>query len=1408
MKWRSFRLSVLWCWHQLLTLGLAVLVLVAVFVGVGRQLLPAVDQYQHEVELTLSEKMGMPVRLQALHGEWEGLGPHFSLLGMELRDPQKPQQVLLRIPEIEIRPSLWQSLRHWETRLDVRVRGLDIHLDQQPDGRMQLRELASVRSSDPKAAIKAVRFILRQPALSLQESRVALDLKDYPAVVLSHIDLLSRNDGDEHRLAGSVRVPASTQSVGMQLLLQGDPLDWQRAALSVWLHLPVLTLDQWLPAEDIAGVRLARLEGGGDYWFHFSQGHLHAAQAVLDWRDVMFESVQGRHHVQAMRGQMAWSQNKDGWQISADKLQGRVDALPWPSPSLALHSSAKGLTLAAARVNIADLTKLLMSMPVSATASTWLRDVSPSGELTGLRIDLQKDDAGTWQPLRVDAQASQIKLNATAELPGVQGVAGWLRWTPQAGWLGLDSRVAQLDLRQIFREPMLISRLQGNLKWTMDADTLRLSSDRLQLSNPDAHGEAVLSLTVPRADPHAAHLSLLAGIQDARAVSTWRYVPWPSAGDKTLDWLRRSILAGQVTQGDFLYEGPLHSTTSTTSIASAPTPTSLRVAKNRQAKGNKRGVSKVTPAVLEPHRMLMRFALKAVRLDYEKDWPELRDLDAIVTLDGNHLDVEGRSASLLDASQGRALTAVIADLAHPLLSVRADVSSNGADLMRLFRESPLRHVLTGLDEVLALDGPVNGALNLAIPLQQGLPEIEVTAHLKDNRLRLKPVDLPATELTGELTYRSKTGLLAPQLKARLLEVPVTASISSKMQHGELAEVDVTLDGSAGVPALRHWLGFDILDVATGSTPYQARIAIASGTAPVSLLLTSPLTGVQIALPAPFGKKAAEALPLRYQGSFGVGEQLARLQYGSRFNAGLVWQGARLDRALLRLQGTAVAWPQHSGVEIEGSLPRFEWREWAPLLERMQKPVATTVKSRAAPMPVLTRLDLKVHELLAQGLRLQNAVVALQRQPTAWKLEMSSDELAGNLLLPNAAGSEIHLGFSRLQWPLPSQPLTVVAKPAAMPVAKPLASTDVVVRPGINPVVNAGNAGANPNPLAVLAGRPVRIDGDGLRMSTWPGLGVIKVSAHLLPSPYGLGIEELALSSAVLGFKGRMDWQWRGGTSTRLRGDAISSNVAGLLSAFAYAPSLVSPKASAEFDLSWPGAPDALMLSALDGHLALHVEQGRLLNVSNAASASRVFGWFDLDNLRRRFSGDFGDVLRKGLYFDKASLSGPIQAGVMQPSVLSVDGPSLSAQGRGRLDLARQQVDQDLTVQLPVSSAVPLAAVVVAGPLIGGAVAAAQMVFQKQINKVTRMHYHVSGDWADPRIERGEVVVLEVKTPPPAAPVAGSAAVGSSTPGSDATATTASANSPAPAHQALPVSSKKTGSNASNKSAPKATSKSL
>lgn len=1271
MNWQAFRLYALWCWHQLLTLGLAALVMVAVMVGVSRELLPMADQYRPRLEASLSQRLGVPVTLQRLEGEADGLQLFLRLVRVDLHDPAAPATVLLRVPEVEVRPKVWQSLFHLELRVDVRLRGVDIHFDQQPDGHFQLRELASLARRDATTAEKTLGFVLRQPVLALSESRIGITLRDLPPIQLSGIELANRNDGDNHRLAGRLRLPGAVEELALQVELDGDPLRWRRHRLQAWVHLPVVTLDGWLPPfarlGQPYGVTVERLRGGGQYWLDVDRGRLAGVRADVDWRDLRMTREGAPRHLEGLRGQFAWSRNTAGWQLAGENLQGRVDGQVWPLPALALRTGPQTLSVAARNTNVAGTLRLLAGVPMPPALSAWLASAVPAGQVAGLRADLAPRDGGGWKLQRLDVEASGLTARAVETHPGVRNLGGWLRWTPERAWAGIAIRQGDLALPNFLRETVPVFHLEGRLRMAREGDGWRVDSDRMQGANADLGASSVFSLAIPGA-PASPRLSLTASLSQARADQAWRYVPWHAAGDHTLDWLRQSLTAGVVPRGELVYEGPIHA-----------------------------------DAEHDPARFQLALAVKGASLQYAPGWPGLRALDADVLIDGSRLDVSNGRVRLLDGTLGQGLVAAIPDLHHPVLEVSGQVATTGADLTRLFRDSPLAGHLPGLTDVLALEGPVQGQLALSMPLPSGVPDISVAAQLKDNRLFLKPARLTANRLAGEIRYSTHEGLQSAGLDAELLEAPIHADIRS--EGGNRPTVLVNVNGSVGVPALRRWLGAPLLDMMSGSAPYVARVTLPPAGQP-RLQLDSPLTGWRVSLPAPLGKAPGDVVPLRYQVGLGAGEQLGRVQYGQRLSGGLVWAGSRLHRALLRLDSQAAAWPERAGLEIEGRVARVDLGEWRPVLARLQRGPAPTVAARGeSAMPDLTRLDIDVQDLLAEGWRLHGAHLNIARAANAWQLAIDSDELVGSARLPDDPGSSISIGFTRLQWPLPQ----VTGKP--------------------------GNGSAGLNPVAGLGNRALAIDGQGLRLGAWPGLGAVEVKARVQPLPAGVRVEDIALRGALMEFRGQLDWQWRGGASTRLQGKASSTNINGLLSAFGVTPPLVSRRANCDLDLSWPGAPDRAAFGLLDGRVRLGLEQGRLLNVSASTSASRVFGWFSLANLQRRLKGDFADITRRGLAFDSIVLEGPLEAGVMAPAAVQMKGPTLQAQGQGRLDIGQRKVDQQYTVTVPVTSAVPLAAVVMAGPVVGGAVAAAQMAFDKQIGKATQMHYRVSGDWEDPVVER-------------------------------------------------------------------------
>jgi len=1263
----SFRHAALWGWHQLLTLALALLVVVAVVVGLGRQFTPAISDYRAAIESRLSSAIGVPVHIERLTGSWAGMTPFFLIESFQLRDPAHPDVTLLQIPRMELRPSLWRSLLALEPRVDLRIRGLDIHLEQLPDGRVRMRELASLAQSDPAAARRAIELALRQPLLAIEDGRLELALQGFPVLQLHHLSLASRNNGSQHRLAGEVHLDSVPQPVAVNMTLEGDPVDWRKGRLSIWMGLPSLKLDAWLPKANVAGIGLQEVQGGGEFWLHFVQGQLMAVQSRPSLQRAVFSSSLGAHVLQNVHGEMGWTRAAGEWHLSAQHLTARLDNVAWPVPTLALHGKERHLSVAASGIDMGAAALLANRLPLPDALAEWLREATPAGQ-TSVGVELEQGEQDQWQTQQVTARFSQLGVHATTRFPGGSNLAGWAYWTPSMSLLGLDVKNGQLDLRQVFREPVAVDQLQGIVRLRAETDGWQIESDSLKVKNPDARGHALLRLDIPRDTRISPHLSLLARLTDAKVASVWRYVPWQPAGDGALAWLRHALVAGTVTQGDFLVEGLIH-----------------------HEKEDEHSL-----------RQLMRFELKEAGLDYSLGWPALSALDGVVTIDGRHLRVEASRARLLDGTVAHDVRADIPDLRQARLAVSGEVQSTGPDLMRLFRESPLRTHTASVAEAIQLEGGLSGHLVLDIPVSHHLPpatHVEVTTQLTGNRLVLPKQGLVADGLQGQVRFSTREGLIAESLQGRLLGAPVQARISSTVRGDTLQLVQVDLDGLVTATSLRNWLGGPLWDAFKGESRYQARIRIPSGPQPGQLLVTSGLAGMSILLPTPLAK-GVEPLALRYQSSLGGTQQLARLQLGKQLNAGLVWREEGLHAALLRLDSTDTGWPSKPGIEIEGRVPLLVWADWEPWVDKFSQDGVASAKRST--MPGLTRLDVSARELDAKGWRIRDVKIQVAREAAGWRMGLENNEIAGSLLWPDADAQELAIEVDRLTWPLMAMPEANVAD-------------GVVSGQSIR--------------------RPVRIGVERLQLRNYPEFGSISGQARLLPSPYGVRVDGLKLVTPIASFDGRLDWQWRGGDSTRLRGVARCDDAADLLKALRFAPTLQSGQARAEVDLSWPSTPQALTLSKLDGSLSLAIDKGRLLNVNTGTSASRVFGLVDLDNLRRRFKGDFSDVLKRGLSFDSVTLSGDVQSGVMPKAVFELEGPSLSAHGEGRLDLAGQQIDQIFTVNVPVSSAVPLAAAVMAGPLVGGAVAAAEMILKKQIQRATVLHYHISGDWDDPEVDR-------------------------------------------------------------------------
>ena len=136
----------------------------------------------------------------------------------------------------------------------------------------------------------------------------------------------------------------------------------------------------------------------------------------------------------------------------------------------------------------------------------------------------------------------------------------------------------------------------------------------------------------------------------------------------------------------------------------------------------------------------------------------------------------------------------------------------------------------------------------------------------------------------------------------------------------------------------------------------------------------------------------------------------------------------------------------------------------------------------------------------------------------------------------------------------------------------------------------------------------------------------------------------------------------------------------------------------------------------------------------ATSALRVFGVLNFNSIGRRLRLDFSDLLGKGLSYDRVKGLVEAQDGVYRTAIpLTLSGPSSNLELDGRLDLPGDNIDAKLLVTLPVSPNLPLAALMVGAPAVGGALFVVDKLLGNRVARFASVQYRVQGPWQEPRI---------------------------------------------------------------------------
>ncbi|MGC3979983.1 MAG: YhdP family protein [Steroidobacteraceae bacterium] len=815
--------------------------------------------------------------------------------------------------------------------------------------------------------------------------------------------------------------------------------------------------------------------------------------------------------------------------------------------------------------------------------------------------------------------------------------------------------------------------------WTRTTQSVQLRSTDLVVANSDGKVQGQFTLDIPREGSPV--IDLQATATDLNAAVAPRYMPAGVMHRRTLEWLDAAFPVGTVKQAVATLRGPLQ---------------------KFPFRGNE-GL------------FLINATIEGLTLDYQPGWMPATDL---------RIDAEFRNAGLkgvvksgringlsLDRAEGG-----IKDYHDSEINITAQTHGDLQNALQFVQKSPVGPAIGSLFQQLSGRGEMRGKASMYFPLKDfSKHRVDINVALQNATVSLADIPQTAEQLSGTLRVLNDA-VVGADLHGQFLQgdVAVTAEPVSR------GRFNVVASGSAQAQPLTQFLKLPSWIKLEGVMPYRYTLpgyAQREGDSRHLYSVDSDLRGLAINLPAPLNKVAASSRALhldadlrgndmQLRGSLGEMRTLVRLQQ--------VNNDWRFDRAGVRADGIAAALPAQAGLRVDGRLEEFVLDDWLKLGSANVDTAKASSAAGAANaslrvQDILRAANVNIGRFRLYGFEWPELRGILQATDTGWRVDVASEQASGQVLVPYdfASGRALSLQMDNLK-------LTGVARDKTNDKATGQSGNqsnanrmDPRDLPSLNADIKHFNYGEHDFGALQLIGTRTA---QGLQVN----------SLHISGESFnGTGIGSWLLTNGV--------------QQNNLKLTLESSDVRATLQQFNYGDFVAAKRGKLLADLHWPDGLDEDLLGRASGTMELQVEDGQLLNVQ--PGAGRVLGLLSVAALPRRLGLDFRDITDKGLAFDSIHADFTVQNGDARTQNLLLRGPTAEIGIAGRLGLGARDYDQTAVVTGDVSSALPVAGAVAAGPVIGAALLLFTQIFKEPLKGVARAYYHIGGTWDDPQVER-------------------------------------------------------------------------
>ena len=1312
------------------------LLLTAAWGALHGWIVPRIGDFRPQLETHAARALGVPVRIGAISARTEGLIPSIELADVALLDAAG--RAALRLPRVVVALSPRSLLNGGFEQLYIEGPELDVR--RATDGRVFVAGLDFSQSQDDDGSA-AADWLFSQGEVFIRGGTVRWtdEQRGAPELALEKVDLLLRNGNWHHHMRLDATPPPAWGDrftvVGLfrAPLLRARDGNWKHWSGQVFADFARVDVAQLRHHADV-GVEVARGRGALRAWADVQRGQIVGGTADLALADVnatlgpelqalVLPSIQGRLGGRRLNG---------GFEFSTQGLQFQTDdGLAWPGGNLRLvHTAAVGKAPAqgefrADRLDLAALAQIASRLPLGATAHDAVRTYAPQGLVDEVQATW-KGPLDKLQEYQVRGRVSGLALagNAAGEPThlGLRGATVDLDMTQAGGRAALAIASGALVLPGVFEEPVLpLDRLSANLRWQIDGGRIAVQAEDVQFANADAQGEA--RATWHTSDERkVAHASRFPGVLDlsgtlvrANGTRVHRYLPL-SIPAESRHYVRDAVVAGSASNVQFRVKGDLHHLP-----FDDPKQGEFRIAAR---------VKDVTYAYVPP------VLLPAGSLP----WPALTDLSGELIFERSSMQVRGASGTFAGRTGLRLskVEARIPDLGHTVVGVSADARGPLADLLALVNTSPLGRMTGNALEQASGTGNADFQLRLSLPISDiDKSKVQGSVTLAGNEVRITP-DTPALSRVRGAVQFTESGFSLSTVQAQALGGPVRLeggmrALPANAPATESA-IQLRATGTATAEGLQQASQLGMLSQlarrATGSTPYAMALAFRRGVPEVQV--STNLQGLALALPAPLGKTADSALPLRFETQV-ARESLAAstaplldqitLDLGALGSAIYVRDlGGPQPRVLRGAIGLGLSGGESAPLPAQGVAANIRqdkvdvdaWEEVLTQATGAAEPAGRAAAQGMAQDYLPTTLALRAREFTLQGRTLHNIVAGALREGGTWRANLDANELNGYLEYRQAGTADQPNGrlFARLsRVNMPQSDANAVEslldeQPGALP------ALDIVVddfelrgkRLGRVEMEaqNRGGEGAQ---------REWRLSKFNITApeASFAANGNWAVLSAAGPGP------RLPERRTVLNF--RLDIRDSGDLLGRMGMPGVVRRGKGRM----------------EGQVAWIGAPISPDYRTMTGQINLNVESGQFLKAD--PGLAKLLSVLSLQSLPRRLTLDFRDVFSEGFAFDFVRGDVRIEQGMATTNNLQKKGVNAAVLMEGSANIDHETQDLRVVVVPEINAMTASLVATAINPVIGLGSFLAQVFLRGPLIEAATQEFRIDGTWSDPRVVR-------------------------------------------------------------------------